>query len=66
MFNMQLCSSSKAPILKGDRFSKCQCHNDIERDQMKAISYSSVVANLMYEYAHTLILLLLSACWVGT
>ena len=25
MFNMQSCSSSKASIVKGDRFSKCQC-----------------------------------------
>ena len=24
MFNMQSCSSSKTPIVKGDRFSKCQ------------------------------------------
>ena len=48
-FNMQSCSSSKAPIVKGDRFSKEQCHqNDIERVHMKAVSYSSVVDNLMY------------------
>ena len=41
MFNMQSCSSSKTPIVKGNRFSKGQCpKNDIERDQMKAISYS--------------------------
>ena len=32
-FNMQSCSSSKTPIVKGDRFSKGQCpHNNIERD----------------------------------
>ena len=32
-FNMQSCSSSKTPIVKGDRFSKGQCpQNDIERD----------------------------------
>ena len=24
MFNMQSCSSGKTPIVKGDRFSKCQ------------------------------------------
>ena len=30
---MQLCSSGKAPIVKGARFSKGQClQNDIERD----------------------------------
>ena len=46
---MQLCSSSNALIVKGDRFSKSQCHhNDIERDKMKAIPYSSIVGNLMY------------------
>ena len=33
MFNMQSCSSGKAPIVKGDRFSKGQClQNDIKRD----------------------------------
>ena len=48
-FNMKSCSSSKAPILKGGKFSKGQCpHNDIERDQMKAIPYSLVVGSLMY------------------
>ena len=48
-FNMQLCSSGKALIVKGDRFSKGQCrYNDIERDQMKAVPYSSVVGSLMY------------------
>ena len=37
-FNMQSCSFDKAPIVKGDKFSKGQCpQNDIERDQMKAI-----------------------------
>ena len=49
MFNMQLCSSGKTPIVKGDKFSKGQCpQNDIERDQMKAVPYSSIVGNLMY------------------
>ena len=49
MFNMQSCSSSKAPIEKGDRFSKSQYpQNDIERDQMKEVLYSSVVGSLMY------------------
>ena len=46
---MQSCSFGEAPIVKGNRFSKGQCpHNDIERDKMKAIPYSSVVGNLMY------------------
>ena len=49
MFNMQSCSSGMTPFVKGDRFSKCQCpHKDIERDYMKAVSYSSVVGRLMY------------------
>ena len=49
MCNMQLCSSGKTPIVKGDKFSKGQCpQNDIERDQMKAVPYSSIVGNLMY------------------
>ena len=48
-FNMQSCSSSKTPIVKGDRFFKGQCpHNDIEIDHMKAVPYSSVVGSLMY------------------
>ena len=51
---MQLCSSGKAPIVKGDRFSKGQCpHNDIERDRMKAIPYSSVVGSLMFSQVCT-------------
>ena len=50
MFNMQSCSSGKAPIVKGDIFSKGQCpHNDIERVNIKAVSYSSVMGSLMYD-----------------
>ena len=31
IFNMQSCSSGKAPIVKGERFPKGQCpHNDIK------------------------------------
>ena len=49
MFNMQSYFSSKAPIVKGNRFSKGQCpQNDIKRDQMKEVSYSSAVGSLMY------------------
>ena len=48
-FNMQSCSSVKAPIVKSDRFSKGQCpQNDIEREKMKAVLYSSVVGSSMY------------------
>ena len=53
-FNMRSCSSGKAPIVKGDIFSKGQCpHNDIERDHMKAFPYSSVVGSLMYDQVCT-------------
>ena len=48
-FNMQLCSSGKTLIVKGDQFSKGQCpQNDITRDHMKADPYSSVVGSPMY------------------
>ena len=48
-FNMQSCSSYKAPIVKSDRFSKGRCpHNDIGIDDMKVVPYSSIVDNLMY------------------
>ena len=68
MFNIQSCSSSKAPIVKGDRFFKGQCpQNDIERNQMKSVPYSSVVGILMYAQVCTCpILLLLLTCWVDT
>ena len=46
---MQSCSFENAPIVKGDGFSKGQClHNDIKRDQMKVVLYSSIVGSLMY------------------
>ena len=48
-FNMQSCSLGKAPIVKGDRFSKGQCpQNNIERDKIKTVPYSLVVGSLMY------------------
>ena len=48
-FNMQSYCFGKASIIKGGRFSKGQCpHNDIKRDKMKAVPYSSVVGSLMY------------------
>ena len=51
---MQSCSSVKAPIEKGDRFSKGQCpQNDIERVQMKTVPYSSIVSSLMYAQVYT-------------
>ena len=46
---MQSCSSDKALIVKGAKFSNGQCpHNDIKRDRMKAIPYSSIMGILMY------------------
>ncbi|RVX11703.1 Retrovirus-related Pol polyprotein from transposon TNT 1-94 [Vitis vinifera] len=48
-FNMHNCKSTKASIVKGDKFSKAQCpQNDDEREEMKTIPYSSVVGSLMY------------------
>ena len=48
-FWMKDCSPSIAPIMKGDRFNLNQCSkNDLNREQMKNISYASVVGNLMY------------------
>ncbi|WKA01867.1 hypothetical protein VitviT2T_020119 [Vitis vinifera] len=48
-FNMHNCSSTRAPIVKGDNFSKAQRpQNDDEREEMKTIPYSSVVGSLMY------------------
>ena len=48
-FNMHNCSSIRAPIVKGDKFSKTRCpQNDDEREEMRTILYSSLVGNLMY------------------
>ena len=48
-FNMHSCSPGKAPIVKGDRFSKAQSpQNDKERDEMKVVPYASLVGSLMY------------------
>ena len=48
-FIMQLCSSIKAPIAKGDRFSIGQCpRNDIERDKMKEVPYFPAVDNMTF------------------
>ena len=36
-------------IVKGDRFPLNQCpKNDFEREQIKNISYASVISNIMY------------------
>ena len=48
-FNTHSCSPWKAPIVKGDRFSKAQCpQNNKERDEMKVVPYASLVGSLMY------------------
>ena len=48
-FNMKICSSSVAPILKGDRFNLNQCpKNDFEWEHMKNVPYASAVGSLMY------------------
>ncbi|RVW75418.1 Retrovirus-related Pol polyprotein from transposon TNT 1-94 [Vitis vinifera] len=48
-FNTHNCSSTRAPIVKADKFSKAQCpQNDDEREEMRTIPYSSLVDSLMY------------------
>ena len=46
---MKNCSPSVAPIVKRDRFNLNQCpKNDFEMEQMKNISYTLVIGNIMY------------------
>ena len=46
---MHACSPTKAPIVKGDKFSRSQCpQTDVEREEMRVVPYSSVVGSLMY------------------
>ena len=46
---MHSCSPRKAPIVKGDKFSKAQCQqNDKVRDIMKVVPYALLVGSLMY------------------
>ncbi|RVW98915.1 Retrovirus-related Pol polyprotein from transposon TNT 1-94 [Vitis vinifera] len=48
-FNMQNCSSSVAPVVKGDIFCELQCpKNDLEKKQMDKIPYASAVGSIMY------------------
>ncbi|KAL0334044.1 UNVERIFIED_CONTAM: Retrovirus-related Pol polyprotein from transposon TNT 1-94 [Sesamum angustifolium] len=48
-FRMKDCSSSVAPIVKGDKLHLNQCpRNDLERKQMKDIPYASAIRSLMY------------------
>ncbi|KAL0300300.1 UNVERIFIED_CONTAM: Retrovirus-related Pol polyprotein from transposon TNT 1-94 [Sesamum angustifolium] len=48
-FRMSACSSTAAPIVKGDKFGIHQSpQNSLEENQMKNIPYASVVGSLMY------------------
>ncbi|XP_059441898.1 secreted RxLR effector protein 161-like [Corylus avellana] len=48
-FKLKNCSTSVAPIIKGDKFSKNQCpQNALEQEQMKSIPYASAVGSLLY------------------
>src|SRR5215470_15393951 len=48
-FRMKDYSLSVAPIVKGDRFNLNQCpRNDLEREQMRNMTYASAVGSLMY------------------
>ncbi|KAK1415826.1 hypothetical protein QVD17_31614 [Tagetes erecta] len=48
-YNMQHCSPSVAPVVKGDVFGSFQCpKTEAEKEQMRLISYASAVGSLMY------------------
>uniref|UniRef100_A0A6N2K712 Integrase catalytic domain-containing protein n=1 Tax=Salix viminalis TaxID=40686 RepID=A0A6N2K712_SALVM len=48
-YGMDKCSIGKAPIQKGDQFSKMQCpKNELERKEMERIPYALVVGSLNY------------------
>ncbi|KAI3826394.1 hypothetical protein L1987_00442 [Smallanthus sonchifolius] len=48
-YNMQHCSPSVAPVVKGDVFGSFQCpKTEVEKEQMRMIPYASVVGSLMY------------------
>ena len=48
-FNMQNCSSSVTPIVKGNIFCELQCpKNDIQKKQMDKIRNASTVGSIMY------------------
>ena len=48
-FWMKDCSPNMAPIVKGDRFNLNQCpKNELEKEQMRNIPYTSIVGSLMY------------------
>jgi len=48
-YNMHKCSSTAAPVVKGDKFGQFQSpRNQLEIDQMRTIPYASAVGSLMY------------------
>jgi hypothetical protein len=48
-YNMYKCSTTPAPVVKGDKLGTFQCpKNKYESDQMKSIPYASAVESLMY------------------
>ena len=49
-FRMERCKANVVPIQKGDIFyEKSQCpKNDLEKEEMKDITYASIVGSLMY------------------
>jgi len=48
-YNMHKCSSTAAPVVKGDKFGQFQSpRNQLEIDQMRTIPYASAVGNLIY------------------
>nr|GEV65277.1 putative zinc finger, CCHC-type [Tanacetum cinerariifolium] len=48
-FNMQHCSPTVAPVIKGDVFGSHQCpKTEVEYEKMKRIPYASVVGSLTY------------------
>ena len=49
IYNMDKCSSTAAPVVKGDKFGQFQSpRNQLEIDQMRTIPYASAVGSLMY------------------
>ena len=47
-FHMKNCSPSIALIIKGGKFSLSQCLSNDLKNNMKNISYASIVESLMY------------------
>jgi len=49
IYNMDKCSSTAAPVVKGDKFGQFQSpRNQLEIDQMRTISYALAVRSIMY------------------